>query len=93
MGNSDSSSNSMGAFFGFVQEHAQLQQNINQATGAAIRTAREGAGISQTELARWMHVSGPYISQVESGKKSVSSTQLERIYNALNAVQRGTSSE
>lgn len=43
----------------------------------ALRMAREFHRITQTELAKQLHISGSYLSEIESGKKAPSVELLE----------------
>lgn len=52
--------------------------------GAHVRTAREGAGISQGELGLRVGVSGVQISRIESGKRGASTEVLVAIAVELN---------
>jgi len=54
-----------------------------------MREFRQGAGLSQDELADRMDVSTPYISMLESGKRYPSIEMLIRVAIALE-VQPGT---
>jgi transcriptional regulator with XRE-family HTH domain len=51
--------------------------------GASVRARRTGAGLSVAELARRVGVSGPFISQLEAGRSSLSLPTLYRIGEAL----------
>jgi len=51
--------------------------------GAVMREFRQGAGLSQDELADRMDVSTPYISMLESGKRYPSIEMLIRVAIAL----------
>ncbi|TQS45872.1 helix-turn-helix domain-containing protein [Cryptosporangium phraense] len=51
--------------------------------GAIVRAQRVEAGISIAELARRVGVSGPFISQLEAGRSSLSLPTLYRIGSAL----------
>lgn len=51
--------------------------------GAAVRTRRTAAGLSVAELARRAGVSGPFVSQLEGGRSSVSIPVLYRLASAL----------
>ncbi|WP_432484476.1 helix-turn-helix domain-containing protein [Kineococcus esterisolvens] len=51
--------------------------------GAAVRARRSAAGLSVAELARRAGVSGPFVSQLEGGRSSVSIPVLYRLAGAL----------
>ncbi|NAZ76816.1 helix-turn-helix domain-containing protein [Kineococcus sp. T13] len=51
--------------------------------GAAVRARRSAAGLSVAELARRAGVSGPFVSQLEGGRSSVSIPVLYRLAAAL----------
>lgn len=51
--------------------------------GEKIRKARLEAGFSQSELARYVYVSQAAISDMENGKREVSSTELLSFSNTL----------
>jgi len=51
--------------------------------GAAVRARRTAAGLSVAELARRAEVSGPFVSQLEGGRSSVSIPVLYRLASAL----------
>ena len=50
---------------------------------AAIRAAREAAGISQVELARRMGMDQSAINRIESGRRAVSEPTMWRVATAL----------
>jgi ribosome-binding protein aMBF1 (putative translation factor) len=52
-------------------------------TDSRIRTFRKYRGMSMTELADAAGISQPYLSEIESGKKTGSVDVLKRIANAL----------
>lgn len=47
--------------------------------GAIVRTGRQSAGLSQSELARRSHVSQPSISRIEAGDRSPSIELIDRL--------------
>lgn len=51
--------------------------------GAAVRARRTAAGLSVAEVARRAQVSGPFVSQLEGGRSSVSIPVLYRLASAL----------
>jgi transcriptional regulator with XRE-family HTH domain len=51
--------------------------------GAEIRRARQGAGLTQDEVAQRLDSSAPYISNVEAGRVNLTLGQLARIADAL----------
>ena len=51
--------------------------------GAAVRTARRRAGVSQAELARRAQTSQPAIARLEKGQVSPTVISLDRIARAL----------
>lgn len=55
----------------------------SKVAGRAIRKARRDAGISQTELAKRLGTSAPYISELEAGRSNMTIGQLWSIADAL----------
>lgn len=51
--------------------------------GEEIRTRREKASLTQTDLANQLGCTQPYLNNIESGRKGVSKTQFLRILNLL----------
>ena len=49
-----------------------------------IRILRKARGLSQEELAEKCNLSTSYISYIETGKKKINFSQLEKISNELN---------
>lgn len=61
----------------------ELPSEPGALVGAAVRARRTAAGLSVAELARRAQVSGPFVSQLESGRSSVSIPVLYRLASAL----------
>ncbi|PWJ54209.1 transcriptional regulator, XRE family with cupin sensor [Quadrisphaera granulorum] len=59
------------------------QDDPGALVGAAVRARRTAAGLSVAELARRAQVSGPFVSQLEGGRSSVSIPVLYRLASAL----------
>ena len=55
----------------------------NRAFGAAVRSARKSRGLSQTELAAKAGVGRPWLSELETGKRTV---ELGRVLSVLSAL-------
>ncbi len=53
------------------------------ATGAAIRMARERAGLSLRDIGELIGVSAPYISDLERGRRSWNEDLFKRIVSAI----------
>lgn len=51
--------------------------------GQAVRTARTKRGVSQEALARAMHVSRTYVTDIEAGRRNVTLRNLGRLAVAL----------
>lgn len=51
--------------------------------GDEIRRARKAAGLTQTELARRLDLTVPYVSNVEAGRVNLTVGQLARFADAL----------
>lgn len=70
------------------------RESIAREVGIVVRAKRVGAGLSVAELARRVGVSGPFISQLEAGRSSLSIPTLYRVAEALgvspNALLPGT---
>jgi transcriptional regulator with XRE-family HTH domain len=58
-------------------------QGPEEAVGRAIRVIRTEQGMSRKELARRSELSYPYVSEIETGKKSPSSRALRSIADAF----------
>jgi transcriptional regulator with XRE-family HTH domain len=56
---------------------------VDQAVGARIRAAREGAGLTQEDLARALGVTPGQVSHMELGRRAVMLHQLPAIARAL----------
>jgi transcriptional regulator with XRE-family HTH domain len=73
------------------------RDDLARDVGATVRARRTEVGLSVAELARRTGVSGPFISQLEAGRSSLSIPTLYRIAEALevtpNALLPGGSSE
>lgn len=54
-----------------------------RSVGAAIRSARLAAGMTQRALAKAVHVTPPYLCQVERGRYSPSAALVARAATAL----------
>lgn len=59
------------------------RDDLARDVGATVRARRTEAGLSVAELARRTGVSGPFISQLETGRSSLSIPTLYRIAEAL----------
>jgi ribosome-binding protein aMBF1 (putative translation factor) len=59
-------------------------------TGIAVRDAREGVGLTQTELAIRMGIAQSAVSRIEAGRANVTMEMLTRIAIALGAPLRVT---
>lgn len=64
---------------------AQPEPLLRQALGLALRAYRADKGVTLRELARAARVSPGYISELERGRKEVSSELLASVCHALNA--------
>jgi transcriptional regulator with XRE-family HTH domain len=62
---------------------ADARDDLAKDVGATVRTRRLEVGLSIAELARRTGVSGPFISQLEAGRSSLSIPTLYRIAEAL----------
>ena len=51
----------------------------NKTIGENIRTLRENAGFTQTDLAQFMGVDQSLIARIENGKRSMSADMLEKV--------------
>jgi transcriptional regulator with XRE-family HTH domain len=60
----------------------------SKVVGNAVRDARLAAGISQSELARRLGVSPPYVVRIERGQENPTAGQLFNIASALGAAFR-----
>ncbi len=60
-----------------------MPTETTRATGSYIRSLREGAGLSQRELARRLGCQQPAIARLEGGQVSPNMRTLERIADAL----------
>lgn len=63
----------------------QPEPLLRQALGLALRAYRADKGVTLRELARAARVSPGYISELERGRKEVSSELLASVCHALNA--------
>lgn len=59
----------------------------------SIRNLREKAGLKQSELAKAAGITQAYLSEIESGKKSLSKDAAEKICNAFSWLIGGDESE
>lgn len=50
---------------------------------ANLKRRRSELGITQTDLAERLRVSGPYVNQLENGEKSPTTETIERVAKAL----------
>ena len=57
--------------------------NIKQKFGEKIKSLRKEKGLSQEKLAHLSKLDRTYIPSIESGKRNISITVLEKISNAL----------
>lgn len=64
---------------------AQPEPLLRQALGLALRAFRADKGVTLRELAKAARVSPGYISELERGRKEVSSELLASVCHALNA--------
>lgn len=62
------------------------QQYVKAIIAAALKQAREKAGLSQKQLADKLNVKQPVISEIESGTANTTAETIERYANALNMV-------
>ena len=60
-----------------------VSQVASKVVGGEIRRSRLELGLSQAELARRLHVSPPYITNVEAGRVNLTVGQLANIASAL----------
>lgn len=49
-------------------KHSEIEK---ARTGATLRTLREARGLNADELARELHVSRPYLANIEAGRRSL----------------------
>ena len=59
-----------------------MEQNLKE-IGERIRQVRKEKGISQAELAEMVHISTPYLSDIEHGKKNYSVSILIALIESL----------
>ena len=64
---------------GFSEEELAVLESI----GAAVRSARQAAGLTQQAVANDAHLQRSYIAGVEAGSRNVSVLSLARIARAL----------
>ncbi len=57
--------------------------------GAELREAREVAGVSLRQMAKWLQCSAPYLSDVERNNRNVSRRWVRLYRSALQAEQDG----
>ncbi len=74
-------------FLGFIEKREKAEELTRAHVGGAVRYARLATGVSQSFLATNLGVTQSYVSQVESGIKSVSSAQLRNIHTALSSAE------
>ena len=60
-------------------EQSVLIKNEQPLTGNLLKTAREKAGMSQSDLAQKSHTTSDFISKVESGEKVIPLEELQNI--------------
>ncbi|WP_327140030.1 helix-turn-helix domain-containing protein [Nocardia sp. NBC_01327] len=60
------------------------RSNLSRDVGVNVRARRTALGLSVAELARQSGVSGPFLSQLETGRCSISIPTLYRVAEALN---------
>jgi transcriptional regulator with XRE-family HTH domain len=72
-----------------VQGPASDPVDLTREVGLNVRSQRTAAGLSIAELARRAGVSGPFISQLEAGRSSLSIPTLYRIADALGLSPNG----
>jgi transcriptional regulator with XRE-family HTH domain len=61
----------------------QTSELAAQLVGDEIRRARKAAGLTQTELAKRLDLTTPYVSNVEAGRVNLTVGQLARFADAL----------
>jgi transcriptional regulator with XRE-family HTH domain len=76
-----------------VPRNDRLNDTSAAAIGRALRGVREAASISQQEVASAAEMDRAYLSEVESGKRSLSVDRLLRICHALNLAPTQVMSE
>jgi ribosome-binding protein aMBF1 (putative translation factor) len=67
-------------------DHAYAAAKLAAEVGERVRQAREGAGISQRELARRMGTSQSAVDRLEAGGVGATLTTLQRVATALGLV-------
>lgn len=60
------------------------EDNILEGLGRKLRTAREKAGLTQSELAKKADINANYYAVVERGEGNLSYEKLQRILKVLN---------
>jgi|GEM_PF-1020694 transcriptional regulator with XRE-family HTH domain len=69
---------------GFGREHSgSIPNRLTNGMGKIIKQARHEAGMSQAELARLAYLRQASISDIENGKREVSSSEIIYLSNAL----------
>ena len=63
------------------RRRAELSAQLR--TGIALRDAREGAGLTQTELAAKIGIAQSALSRIEAGRTNITLGMLRRIADAL----------
>jgi transcriptional regulator with XRE-family HTH domain len=67
-----------------LKETGSTPNKFTIGMGKLVRKARHEAGLSQTELAKQIYVRQASISEIENGKREVSSSELVYLSFALN---------
>lgn len=55
-----------------------MTEDLRKQIASRLRSAREGAGLSQGQVARKMNLHRPTISEIEAGRRRVSAEELAR---------------